>query len=448
MNWLHYLAEANAYLVTFYLVYILLLAKDTHYQLNRAYLLLSSAVAFILPLVQLNFLKPTVYVYSDSPYIPAATLSTPFWQVALLYIYLAGALVLLVQFVVKLVQLHQLKRSGVSIEKAGHQLIKLDSQDTAFSFFNYLFIGTRAGNEALIIRHELVHIRQKHSADVIFTELLKIINWFNPVAYLLQNSIRTVHEYIADEQTAQNETDAIAYASFLLDNAYGFSGPAITHSFFNQNLLKKRIIMLDQKRSGKLARLKYLVAVPLCAALLGESTLGFSKSYGFIGIGEQKTATVNSVDTIKKPRVKITDAVIRPRKNTRAKANKLPPPPPIPPAKKRKPLPPPPPPVPPAKPKTAAVTVTAPAPNVGEVTVARTSKTYQLNEPGQVARTLQLNEPGQTQKTYQINEPGQEPRTIRVTEPAKTPKPTGDEIRIEEPVKTPAKSTDNEIRIN
>lgn len=206
--------------------------------------------------------------------------------------------------------------------------------------------------------------------------------------------------------------------------------------------------MLDQKRSGKLARLKYLVAVPLCAALLGESTLGFSKSYGFIGIGEQKTATVNSVDTIKKPRVKITDAVIRPRKNTRAKANKLPPPPPIPPAKKRKPLPPPPPPVPPAKPKTAAVTVTAPAPNVGEVTVARTSKTYQLNEPGQVARTLQLNEPGQTQKTYQINEPGQEPRTIRVTEPAKTPKPTGDEIRIEEPVKTPAKSTDNEIRIN
>ncbi|WP_214070210.1 M56 family metallopeptidase [Mucilaginibacter sp. dw_454] len=301
MNWLHYLIEANLYLVVFYLAYSVLLAKDTHYQLNRVFLLLSSAVAFVLPLIQLNFLKPTAYVYeATATYMQATASSPPLWQAVLFDAYLAGVLVLATGFAIKLIRLKRLKKSGTIINSKDHHLVHLKGSNTAFSFFNYLFIGDDTGNESLIIRHELVHIRQKHSADVLFMELLKIINWFNPVVYLLQRSIRTQHEYLADEQTALATHNTVAYASFLLNNAYGLSGPAITHSFFNQNLLKKRIIMLDQKRSGSLARLKYLVAVPLCAALLAESTLGFSKSYGFIGIGQQKTAIVSTTDTAKK----------------------------------------------------------------------------------------------------------------------------------------------------
>jgi beta-lactamase regulating signal transducer with metallopeptidase domain len=95
-----------------------------------------------------------------------------------------------------------------------------------------------------------VHIRQKHSADIVFLELIKIINWFNPLIYLLQMSLKTMHEYIADEQTAAQESDAISYSSFLVNNAYGLNGSSLAHSFFNYNLLKKRIIMLNQKRSG------------------------------------------------------------------------------------------------------------------------------------------------------------------------------------------------------
>jgi hypothetical protein len=129
-----------------------------------------------------------------------------------------------------------------------------------------------------------VHIRQKHSADIVFIELIKIINWFNPLIYLLQISLKTIHEYIADEQTAAQESDALSYSSFLVSNAYGLNGSPLAHSFFNYNLLKKRIIMLNQKRSGKLARLKYLVAVPISAGLLCASTLVFSKSYGFIDL--------------------------------------------------------------------------------------------------------------------------------------------------------------------
>jgi len=200
------------------------------------------------------------------------------------YAYLAGAIVLLLVLVIKLYTLFKLTRSAQFIEQGKNKVIYLAETDVAFSFLNYLFIGTNAPGANTMIRHELVHIRQRHSADIIFIEVLKIISWFNPCIYLLQNSLKTVHEYIADEQTAAYETDALTYSSFLVNNAYGAGGSSITHSFFNYNLLKKRIIMLNQQRSGNLARLKYLVAVPICAALLCASTLAFSKTYGWVDV--------------------------------------------------------------------------------------------------------------------------------------------------------------------
>ncbi|MBC7398693.1 MAG: energy transducer TonB, partial [Mucilaginibacter sp.] len=148
--------------------------------------------------------------------------------------------------------------------------------------------------------------RQKHSVDIVFLELLKVVSWFNPFIYLLQNSLKTVHEYIADEQTAAYETDALTYSSFLVNNAYGAGGSSITHSFFNYNLLKKRIVMLNQKRSGNLARLKYLIAVPVCAGLLCASTLAFSKTYGWVDIDPAKAVKLEVIKSTLQTPVKPT----------------------------------------------------------------------------------------------------------------------------------------------
>ncbi|HEY2580929.1 MAG TPA: M56 family metallopeptidase [Mucilaginibacter sp.] len=179
-----------------------------------------------------------------------------------------------------------------------YKLVAIKDSNVAFSFFNYLFIGTNVNGTNTIIRHELVHIRQKHSWDIIFLEIIKIINWFNPFIYLLQISLKAVHEYIADEQTAYYENNAHSYSSFLVNNAYGLNGSSITHSFFNYNLLKKRIIMLHQKRSGNLARLKYLSVLPVCAGLLCASTLSFSKTYGWLDLVPQtKTDTPQSPES-------------------------------------------------------------------------------------------------------------------------------------------------------
>ncbi len=311
MNWLRYLAEANLYLCIFYLFYCLLLNRETHYLLNRAYLLFSCIVSFILPVLQLGFLKPATEVVTIVPVntiaikaqaAGAATDPAQFsWQEGLLYVYATGVIVLILLLAIKLFRLWMLTRKKAD-DHYCYKLIHLDGTATAFSFFSWLFIGTEAHNSETIIRHELVHIRQKHSLDIILIELVKAFNWFNPLVYFLQNSLKAVHEYIADEQTAAGESSAISYSEFLVNNAYGTSGPAISHSFFNYNLLKHRIIMLNQKRSGNWARLKYLLTVPILVALLCLSTLGFSKTYGFIDLAPGKTLVKTTTDTSKKAR--------------------------------------------------------------------------------------------------------------------------------------------------
>ncbi len=323
MNWLHYLLEANIYLAIFYAAYCLLLNNETHYTLNRVYLLLSCILSFTLPVIQVGWLKPAGegaalaglnYTVQLQPvavsHIAAIRPVSAYhinWPEVLWCVYIIGIAVMTLLLVIKLFRVVNLTTSGKRMYDNKYQLIDIEDANTAFSFFNYLFIGTKLTGNDTIIRHELVHIRQKHSLDIIFMEVLKVINWFNPLIYLLQASIKTVHEYIADEQTAAQEGDAITYSSFLVNNAYGLNGSSVTHSFFNYNLLKKRIIMLNQQRSGKLARLKYLVAVPICAGMLCASTLAFSKNYAFIDLAPKaiaNAAKLSVADTLTKRLVK------------------------------------------------------------------------------------------------------------------------------------------------
>lgn len=344
MNWLHYLVEANIYLGIFYLCYFLFFKKETYYTLNRAYLLLSCVIAFVLPLIKVSILKPANYAIKSIvlirpfnfnrlrlPIKIASTENHLSLRDAVFYIYLLVAGILLVLLIIKLFRLFILTRSQSSTNHNQYKLIYINDSNTAFSFLNYLFIGTKIPCADTIVRHELVHIRQRHSFDIILLEILKIINWFNPMIYLLQNSFKTLHEYIADEETVAFEINAFTYSDFLINNAYGISGSSVTHSFFNYNLLKRRIIMLHQKRSGSLARLKYLIALPVCAGMLCASTLGFSKTYGWIDLAPMKTRDttknvhktspkkITHIDTFttvkyhhKLPKIKITDVILMP----------------------------------------------------------------------------------------------------------------------------------------
>jgi len=140
----------------------------------------------------------------------------------------------------------------------------------------------------------MAHIRQRHSWDIVYLELLKIVNWFNPVVYLLQNSMKEVHEFIADADTANHDLNTQNYTDFLISNAYGINENTLTNTFFNKSLLKKRIMMLHKKRSGNAARLKYLLVLPLTGALLCASTLAFTKDYKLINLAPRLSSSEKS----------------------------------------------------------------------------------------------------------------------------------------------------------
>lgn len=292
MNLLYYLLEANFYMTVFYVMYLLVLRNETFYQLNRAWLLGSSVLAFFIPLVQLDFLRPVRQAVQTLQLTPVngqhQLVLAPTSNYAphynwYLIVYLLIAVVMLGSLLGKVAKLVRLSKSGVKHTNGTYKIIHTADQ-SAFSFFNYLFVGSGLASSETVMRHELVHIRQKHSYDVIYFELLRVICWFNPLVHMMENSLKELHEFIADKATADLEYGADRYTDFLVDSAYGLSINNLANTFFNKNQLKKRIMMLHKTPSGRSARLKYLLAVPLCGGLLCVSTFGFTKSYGWINI--------------------------------------------------------------------------------------------------------------------------------------------------------------------
>ena len=313
MSWLYYLLEANLYLILFYGFYRLFLHKETFYRLNRYYLIFSSILAFILPFFQLGFLKKEmVFNYTGYPQIeePKSFLNL---ENILLLLYLAISTVLVIKVLWGLRHIAQLMRNARKNKENGITFIEIQNSKMAFSFFNLLFIDPDMNQKATVLKHEMVHIKQKHSFDILLFELVQISSWFNPIIYFIKNDIRLIHEYLADDATTRTDIAKYDYALFLIQNSYGNQEVTLSNHFFNSSLLKNRISMLNQKKSAKWARLKLLFILPLTGFMLCLSTMAFTKDYATIQFGQKKESlTIVFQDTTKK----------------KADKKRLPPPPP------------------------------------------------------------------------------------------------------------------------
>ncbi|RZL34503.1 MAG: M56 family metallopeptidase [Pedobacter sp.] len=240
------------------------------------------------------------------------------------------------------------------IVENGITIIELTNTKTAFSFFNMLFIDPELPQKSTILKHEMAHIHQKHSFDVLFFELIRSLSWFNPIVHFLKNDIKLLHEYLADEETTKKGIEKYEYAIFLIQNSYGDQAVQLTNQIFNSSILKRRISMLNQKKSAKWARLRLLLVLPVVGGMLCASTMAFTKDYGVIDLYPKpaKTSTTfqDTTKKVKAKEVRISEPV---QKASKAKAKEIVIEEPVQPAKKIKDLrlAPPPPPIEPA-PKT------------------------------------------------------------------------------------------------
>jgi TonB family protein len=184
-------------------------------------------------------------------------------------IYLTGVAIFSVLFLIQIIQLGLLvKKFGIS-KKFGVNLVVANSQLSPFSFFNMVFIGNNIIDKKQlekILIHEQIHIRQKHSVDIILFELFAIVQWFNPFIWFYKSTIKNVHEYLADQGVLSKGHDRKDYQNLLLHQTFGFQFNSISNNF-NKSLLKTRIKMMTKTKTKKMALLKLLFVVPAAIAL-------------------------------------------------------------------------------------------------------------------------------------------------------------------------------------
>ena len=284
MNALDYLLKANLYGLLFVGCYWLFLRRHTFFNLNRAYLLLSAVLSLALPLVSLptqtmeplpQLTLPTTVVALPETVATTYPINTvPVdsalnWEQLSLMVYALIALFLLTRLGVQLSRLMRLIRQSPRQAGDGFMLVKPnDSTIATFSFFHFLVLNPADTDNDLIIRHELVHIRQWHSADVVGLAILRAIFWAFPTLWLTDRLLRQVHEFLADKQSHQ-PTD---YARFLFEYSFGLQTNSLTNGFFNPSLLKLRIQMLHQRATARWALGKYALVLPLVFGLLAMTT--------------------------------------------------------------------------------------------------------------------------------------------------------------------------------
>ncbi len=265
MNWWHYLILANLYLALFYGFYLLFLRKETYFILNRVYLVSAAILSFFIPMMQSEWVKNlfitqkvqrTIYyidpgfIYQVLPHADNGFTIVQFFT----SVYWAVAMLLLARLFYRFFKLRK--------------YIQANESGSAFSFFGKISVDENLPQKDVIYQHEMVHAGHLHSADVLLFEALTILNWFNPIIYCYRKSIKHNHEFIADQNAISFGVDKADYALLLLSQTMNVQPNHLVNSFFNQSLLKQRIMMLQKNPSKRSALLKYGLSAPLFGLML------------------------------------------------------------------------------------------------------------------------------------------------------------------------------------
>ena len=290
-TFLVYILKSAACLAVFYLFYKLLMSRDTFHRFNRFALLGLLVLSSLLPLVEASVNSPAAVqetmltleqlllladIQPEGESMAAATPSaTVLWLRAALLVYLTGIVFFIVRNLCSLARLGRLIRQGKrealdsylpDRKEKNVRLVVHDHDIAPFSWMHWIVIARKDleenGREILI--HELAHIRNRHSWDLLLADLCIFVQWFNPAAWLLKQELQNIHEYEADETVLREGVNARNYQMLLIKKAVGTRLYSMANSF-NHSSLKKRITMMLKEKSNPWARAKYLYILPLAA---------------------------------------------------------------------------------------------------------------------------------------------------------------------------------------
>lgn len=286
-----YFIKVNIALAILYLFYKLSFTKDTFFGLRRSMLLLIFITAFVYPLISFdgwmsNPQNPTGLATIYYKILPEITVHASNTQQASDYrwlkscciiIYWAGVIFLCLRTALELFKIR------ISFRNCSKQLINeipiyvLTKPEEPYSFFKWICVHpamhTDKELEEILI-HEQTHVREWHSADILLAQLIIIVCWFNPFAWLIRKEIRINHEFLADKRVIASGYDKKDYQYHLIGIEHHPQAAAKLYNNFSVLPLKKRIKMLNKKRTRNIMKSKYLMFLPVAALLLLFSNCG------------------------------------------------------------------------------------------------------------------------------------------------------------------------------
>lgn len=281
MEILIYLLKSTLILSLFILVFELFLKNETLYRANRIFLLSGIFLALILPYMNVEnivfineYIEPisTEEIAGNNVLIESQnTEPQSFWQNInflnlVFFLYIAVAFFFLSQFVFRLVQLTIfLKKEKTIKRKNGIRYIETHENTGPFSFFNTIVYNPKLHTNSelkLILKHEEAHVKNRHSIDVILSNLLLFINWFNPFCWLYRKRITENLEFLADRETTQKLDCSIDYQRSLL-NFVKIEHRTFPVNNFHKSFIARRIQKLQQLESKKYAGLRFALILPL-----------------------------------------------------------------------------------------------------------------------------------------------------------------------------------------
>ena len=271
--------QVSVSMTILYGIYWMFLKKDTFFSANRFYLLGSLIISCTISFFNFSWLLPS----ANNSYVillDAVTIGNVVIQESIqsylttfqiiLIIYLTGVAIFLLRYMFHIVQLLLIIYTNEVTRTNGISIITLEKPVSPFSFFNYIILPSsdfREEDIQGIIDHELIHVNQRHTIDILIMDLLAIIFWFNPVIWLFRSSLKLTHEYLADEGVLVKGHKTNFYQNLLLNQTLNIQVSNLTNNF-NHSLIKRRFIMMSKSRSSTLAKLKLLLVLPAIMAII------------------------------------------------------------------------------------------------------------------------------------------------------------------------------------
>lgn len=288
-----YLLQVNVGLILFYALYKLVCTRDTFFRSRRFILIVSLVLPFILPFIDVrewlesrdrmimlthfdySAVLPEIVVGSEAVETGNRVFVLSEW---IGYLYLAGVVALLVRLAVQAFSLYRLIVRMPEKEINGVCVKCLNDPSGPFSFFGWIFMNPAAVKEveiSEILTHEMAHVKQHHSVDVLLAEMVSICCWMNPFAWLLKREVRLNLEFLADRKVMEAGFATKSYQYHLLGLAYNHKYGLSNN--FNFSHLKQRIIMMNKKKSNAAGHIKYALFVLPAFALLVAGNISCSQ---------------------------------------------------------------------------------------------------------------------------------------------------------------------------